>query len=94
MPASACSERGRRDRGGQLSKAEPMPSEGSALLFHNPAGEFVSSVEGRPDDQHLLALTLAFQPDARPLESAVVCNGDDSSRAHHATVSAPNYEGN
>ena len=46
----------------------------------------------RPDDQHLLALTSAFQPDARPPKPVAVRNGDDGGRAHRATVSILNWD--
>jgi hypothetical protein len=66
-----------------------MPSEGSAFLLGHRAGKFVSPVEGRPDDQYLLVLISAFQPDTRALEPAAVRNGDDGSRGHRKTVSNP-----
>jgi hypothetical protein len=47
----AARERGRRDRKGQLRKAEAMPPEGNAFFLGDGAGELVSAVEGRPDDQ-------------------------------------------
>ena len=83
----AARERGRRDRKGQLRKAEPMPSEGNAFFLGDPAGEFVSAVEGRSDDQQLLALASALQPHARLPEPAAMRNRGDSSRTHRATVS-------
>lgn len=56
----AAREHGSRDRKGQLRKANPMPSEGNAFFLGDGAGELISAVEGRPDDQQLLALASAL----------------------------------
>lgn len=37
-----------------------MPSEGNAFFLGDGAGELISAVEGRPDDQQLLALASAL----------------------------------
>src|SRR5436190_6294127 len=66
-----------------------MPSEGTAFLLGYRADKFVSPVEGRPDDQYLLATISAFEPDTRTPEPTTVRNGDDGSRGHRKTVSNP-----
>ena len=59
-----------------------MPPEGSAFLLGDPARELVGRVETCPDDQHLLGRCSAFQPGARPPDSAMVHGRDDGNRAH------------
>jgi hypothetical protein len=58
-----------------------MPSEGNAFLLGDRAGKFVSAVEGRPNEQQLLALAPTFQPDACPPKPAAVRNGDRDGRS-------------
>ena len=56
--------------------------EGDALVPGDGAGELVGAVEGRPDDQQLLALPSALQPRAGSLEPAAMRNRGDGHRTH------------
>ena len=77
--------RGRCYRNGQLRNAEPMPSEGGALVPGDGAGELsLGAVEVlQSDDQQLVALLLgSSRPRAGSLEPAAMRNRGDGHRTH------------
>jgi hypothetical protein len=74
---------GRGESISQLRQGQPMPAEGSALLLGDRACQFIGRVETCPDDQYLLGQYPAFQPSARPVDSAVVRGRGGDNRAHY-----------